>query len=39
MNTNFFRMLAVTQAADENFRVGDYVRVLTGANGVARVTH
>ncbi len=33
------RMLAVTQAADENFRVGDYVRVLTGANGTARVTH
>ena len=33
------RLLAVTQAADENFRVGDYVRVLTGANGVARVTH
>jgi outer membrane lipoprotein SlyB len=32
------RMLAVTQAADESFRVGDRVRVLTGG-GTTRVTH
>ncbi|MEO1766912.1 glycine zipper 2TM domain-containing protein [Thiobacter aerophilum] len=32
------RMIAVTQAADEEFRPGDRVRVLTGG-GVTRVTH
>lgn len=32
-------MLAITQAADEPFYVGERVRVLTGANGVARVAH
>ncbi len=32
------RVLAITQAADEEFRVGDRVRVLTG-DGVTRVTH
>ena len=32
------RILAVTQAADEEFRVGDRVRLLTGG-GVTRVTH
>ncbi|NWG39714.1 MAG: glycine zipper 2TM domain-containing protein, partial [Hydrogenophilaceae bacterium] len=32
------RLLAVTQAADEAFRVGDRVRVLTGG-GTTRVTH
>ena len=32
------RMLAVTQAADEAFREGDRVRVLTGG-GVTRVSH
>lgn len=32
------RMLAVTQAADEVFREGDRVRVLTGG-GVTRVSH
>jgi outer membrane lipoprotein SlyB len=32
------RMLAITQAADEAFRVGDRVRVLSGG-GVTRVTH
>jgi len=31
------RMIAVTQAADEEFRVGDRVRVLTGG-GTTRVT-
>lgn len=31
------RILAVTQAADEEFRVGDRVRLLTGG-GVTRVT-
>jgi len=31
------RMIAVTQAADQEFRVGDRVRVLTGS-GVTRVT-
>ena len=31
------RVLAITQAADEEFRVGDRVRVLTGG-GVTRVT-
>lgn len=32
------RTIAVTQAADEEFRPGDRVRVLTGG-GVTRVTH
>jgi outer membrane lipoprotein SlyB len=32
------RMLAITQAADEVFQVGDRVRVLTGG-GVTRVSH
>ena len=32
------RMLAVVQAADEDFRVGDRVRILTGG-GASRVTH
>lgn len=32
------RMLAVTQEADESFRPGDQVRVLSGG-GVTRVTH
>ncbi len=32
------RMIAVTQAADEEFKVGDRVRVLSGG-GVTRVTH
>lgn len=32
------RMIAVTQAADEDFRVGDRVRLLTGG-GATRVTH
>lgn len=32
------RMLAITQAADEQFRVGDRVRVLSGG-GTTRVTH
>ncbi|MFO7543016.1 MAG: hypothetical protein R6W97_09475 [Thiobacillus sp.] len=32
------RMLAVTQAADEQFRVGDRVRVLSGG-GATRVSH
>ncbi|MFN3543321.1 MAG: glycine zipper 2TM domain-containing protein [Thiobacillus sp.] len=32
------RMIAVTQAADEDFRVGDRVRVLSGG-GTTRVTH
>jgi len=32
------RLIAVTQAADETFRPGDRVRVLTGG-GVTRVTH
>jgi outer membrane lipoprotein SlyB len=32
------RMLAITQAADEAFQVGDRVRVLTGG-GVTRVSH
>ena len=32
------RLLAITQAADEQFRVGDRVRVLTGG-GVTRVSH
>jgi len=31
------RMIAITQAADQEFRVGDRVRVLTGG-GVTRVT-
>jgi len=32
------RMIAITQAADEEFRVGDRVRVLSGG-GTTRVTH
>lgn len=32
------RMLAITQAADEEFKVGDRVRLLSGG-GVTRVTH
>jgi outer membrane lipoprotein SlyB len=32
------RMIAVTQAADEEFRVGDRVRVLSGG-GATRVSH
>jgi outer membrane lipoprotein SlyB len=32
------RMLAITQAADETFQVGDRVRVLYG-DGTTRVTH
>ena len=32
------RMIAVTQAADETFNVGDRVRVLSGG-GTTRVTH
>lgn len=32
------RLIAVTQTADESFRTGDRVRVLTG-NGVTRVSH
>lgn len=32
------RMLAITQAADEAFRVGDRVRVLSGS-GATRVSH
>lgn len=32
------RLIAVTQAADEAFRVGDRVRVLSGG-GVTRVSH
>ena len=32
------RLLAITQAADEEFRVGDRVRVLSGG-GATRVTH
>ena len=32
------RMIAITQAADEEFRVGDRVRVLSGG-GVTRVSH
>lgn len=32
------RLIAVTQAADETFNVGDRVRVLSG-QGVTRVTH
>ena len=32
------RMLAITQAADEEFRVGDRVRVLSGG-GATRVSH
>lgn len=33
------RLLAITQAADEAFREGDRVRVLTGDDGTARVSH
>jgi len=32
------RLIAVTQAADEQFKVGDRVRILSGG-GVTRVTH
>lgn len=32
------RILAITQAADEEFRAGDRVRILTGG-GTTRVTH
>lgn len=32
------RLIAITQAADESFRVGDRVRVLTG-KGTTRVSH
>lgn len=32
------RLIAITQAADETFRVGDRVRVLSGG-GVTRVSH
>ena len=32
------RMIAVTQAADEQFRVGDRVRILSGG-GATRVSH
>jgi outer membrane lipoprotein SlyB len=32
------RLIAITQAADEQFRVGDRVRVLSGS-GVTRVSH
>ena len=32
------RMIAITQAADEEFKVGDRVRILSGG-GVTRVTH
>ena len=32
------RMIAVTQAADEEFRAGDRVRILSGG-GVTRVSH
>jgi len=32
------RLIAVTQAADEQFKVGDRVRVLTGG-GVTRISH
>lgn len=32
------RLIAVTQAADETFNVGDRIRVLSG-QGVTRVTH
>jgi outer membrane lipoprotein SlyB len=32
------RMIAVTQEADEQFRVGERVRILSGG-GATRVTH
>lgn len=32
------RLIAITQAADESFRVGDRVRVLSGG-GTTRVSH
>ena len=32
------RLIAITQAADEEFKVGDRIRVLSG-QGVTRVTH
>lgn len=32
------KYIAVTQESDENFRAGDRVRVLQGAEGVTRVT-
>ncbi len=33
------RLLAVTQAADEDFKVGDRVRILFGGHGDTRVEH
>lgn len=33
------RLIAITQAADEDFRQGDRVRVLHGGRGGSRVTH
>ncbi len=33
------RMLAITQAADEDFKVGDRVRILSGGRGDSRITH
>ncbi|CAK0760320.1 Outer membrane lipoprotein pcp [Gammaproteobacteria bacterium] len=33
------KMIAVTQAADEPFRIGDRVRVLSDHRGVTRVAH
>ena len=33
------RLIAVTQAADENFQRGDRVRVLTSQDGTTRVVH
>lgn len=33
------RMIAVTQAADENFQRGDRVRILTSEDGTTRVVH
>ena len=32
------KYIAVTQEGDENFRAGDRVRILSGANNVTRVT-
>jgi outer membrane lipoprotein SlyB len=33
------RMIAITQAADEDFQAGDRVRVLSAGRGDSRVTH
>lgn len=33
------RTVAIAQLADEVFRIGDSVKILTSANGKARVTH